>query len=324
MVRRFLYYKKRTLSERTHEDYTRGSKYLLEKFGDKDIETFTQKCIHEYIDWRATYYKKKKERPYHVKDEVSNTTLNHEGRLLVCILRYAHNEIGLISTGRLPRYKALREHTRHGEILSKDEYQKLKEYFLKTSPYHWQIISFIQNTGIRYPSELLNLKWKDINLSRNYFIVRNRKRIKGDSIVPLIGTAEKIIRELRARPNISTNQDDYVFVNEKGKKVITIRKAWKTALEKCGIDTSLTLYSLRHQYASRLISTRPDIPLKIVAMSMGHVDTKMLETVYGSVSGEVVVKFFQQSEANREESKMARQEQETEQAIQLVREEKGE
>jgi integrase len=236
-------------------------------------------------------------------ESVGNVIVNREIRLLVSVLRFSQEELGFLKDTKVPSWKMLPE-SRREEILTKEEYLKLEEYFQKNNPYYWSIISFVQNTGLRYPSEVNRLKWKDVNLKKEFIVVRDRKgkgKTLKDSVVPIVGTSKEILEGLKSRENISKGKDDFVFVNDVGKQIRYIHKSFKKGLKECGIEKNLSMYSLRHLFTTRILTTRPDIPTKILSEVLGHVDTKMIDRVYGHLRGDDLVKFFKRSEEKKQE-----------------------
>lgn len=322
VVKKFFEYKeKQELSEKTLTEYKRQSKYLIERFKGKDIEEFTSKKIYlDYQEWRRNYYEthpnkrfqkyKRGERKKKITGreftEVGNYTINRELRLLVSILKFGKEYMNVLMNTEIPPYTMLPE-KRRNEILTKDEYLALENYWMNKNSYYWLIISFVNNTGVRYPSELNNIKWKDVNFDKNSILIRNRKnRKKSQPIntpIPMIGTSREIIETLYKRnqeKGISMNPEDYVFVNDNGIQIKDIRKSFKKSLKECGIDKDLTMYSLRHLYTTRMVK-RPDIPLKMISYTLGHKDTTMIERVYSHLRSEDVVKTFENSESKKQE-----------------------
>jgi len=317
IVKKFFDYKgKQNLSERTLSEYKRQSKYLIERFKVRDLESLCSKTEYlDYGEWRRKYYhthetkrqiiykrngKKLKGR---LLEHVGNVPVNRECRLLVNILHFSKEYLGLLKNIEIPSYKIFPERRREG-ILTRDEYLRLEEYWMKKNPYYWYILSFINNTGIRYPSELLNICWKDINLERSFVLIRNRKNknktLPVNTPVPLVGRSKEIIETLKSRENISKEPDDKVFVNDNGIQIKNIRNGFKKSLKECSIDESLTIYSLRHLFTTRMVR-RPDIPIKILSEVLGHKDTTMINKYYSHLRTEDLVNVFQRSEDHKQE-----------------------
>lgn len=313
VVKKFLAHKTlQGLSEQTLSGYKRQTVLLSEKFKGKSIESITAQSYLDYTDWRLNYYKSHPEKnTQHYKRKGKTLTgrkftkagivsVNRECALLVSILRFAKSNLNAFQGKDIHPYKKNQEHPRD-EILTKQEYEKLKKYWMKRNPYYWSIISFTNNTGIRYPSELNKIQYRDVNLDKSFVIIRDRKNKGTDTLnscVPLVGTAKLIIENLKKRKSVSSNDNDFVFVNDKGKQIKNIRKAFKNSLKACNINKNLSMYSLRHLFTTRMVK-RSDIPLKSLALVLGHKDTKMLDKVYSHLRSEELVSIFQNSENNK-------------------------
>ena len=312
IVKDFLEQKKREkLSPKTLSEYLRQSKLLIEFFKDRDIDTFgNKKDYKDYSDWRFNYYTNKKY-PKKLRlgqrriRTVGNCTVNRECRLLISLLKFAKESMNFLANKQIAPYHLLPE-SRRESYPTKEQYLKLKKYWAEKNLYYWYIISFVNNTGIRYPSELNNIKWKDVNLERNFLVIRNRKTKRKDLIlntpIPLVGRAREIIEILKKREAIPNGLEDFVFVNNEGIQIKNIRNAFKKSLKACDIDMSISMYSLRHLYTTRLIK-RPDIPLKMISFTLGHRDTEMVEKHYGHMRSEDVIAVFKKSEDAKQEIK---------------------
>jgi len=326
VVKKFMEYKtQQNLAPRSLSEYERQSKYLIERFKDRDLKTLCSKSEYiDYSEWRRKYYathEKKRQIIYkrngktlkgRALNHVGNVPVNRECRLLVSILRFSKEYLGLLKDTEIPSYKILPERRRE-EILTRDEYLKLEEYWMKKNPYYWHIISFLNNTGIRYPTELNNICWKDVHLDRSYVLIRNRKNRNRNTPlntpVPLIGSAREIIEALQARVDIPKGPDDPVFVNDNGLQIKNIRNGFKHSLNECGISSTLTLYSLRLLFTTRMVR-RPDIPIKVLSDVLGHTDTTMISKHYSHLRAEDYVNVFQRSEDHKQAEIQRQQEKE--------------
>lgn len=295
--------------------YKIHSKFLKLYFKKIDPNTITTEDYKYYEKWRRTYYidNTNKNRIKYIRNNenrtmkkkphsVGDVLINREIGLLRNIIK--HNiDTDKLSIKKVPIYKKKHEKPRT-EYLVKDEYIKLKEYFLKKNPYYLNIIRFVQNTGLRYPSEINCLQWQDYHNDKDFMIIRNRKgRKNSDKVwsIPIVGTSKTILSELKNREGISTEPSDYIFVNDDGVRVLNISKSFKNGLKECGIEKNLSMYSLRHTYTTRIITTRPDIPLKLLAESLGHTSVSMIEKHYGHLRPTEIVKYFQRSEDTKQQ-----------------------
>jgi integrase len=120
-------------------------------------------------------------------------------------------------------------------------------------------------TGMR-KSELLNLKWANIDFSNRIITVENTKSGYNRKI-PMSDKLTEILDRVRKE-----NHSDFVFSDEKGKSYKSFRTSWEKALKKAGIE-NLTFHDLRHTFGTRLGMAGVDI--KTIQELMGHKDIKM-------------------------------------------------
>ena len=173
------------------------------------------------------------------------------------------------------------------------------------NPYYWKIISFVDKSGIRYPSELLKITNSDVNLKEGFVLIRNRKSKKKKIIntkVPLIEETKKILEELRSREGIPKGPNDPVFVNDKGIQIKYINKGFKKSLSELGINNKLSIYSFRHTYVTRLIKN-PEISMKIVSQILGHTDTTMVDRIYSHLTDDDALRAIQRMEEKKKNKK---------------------
>lgn len=68
------------------------------------------------------------------------------------------------------------------------------------------------------------------------------------------------------------------IVEYRGRPIKSLRKSFRTACEKAGIDKSVTSYDVRHLFATTLLNKGGD--LASVSNMMGHASTKMTADQY--------------------------------------------
>lgn len=308
-LHKFIEHKKNEgVSSVTLKEYKRQSIKLIEKYGKKNIEEMANKTIYlEYADWKWKYYDKFPEKARQQFKRKANTKIikgrffsrpgnaiiNREIGLLRAILRFAKEYMDVLQDKEIPKYTMLPEKSRQ-EIIAWEEYVILREYWTKKNQFYWSIIDFVYHTGIRYPSELNNIKWKDVNFDESYVLIRNRKNLRKNeplhTKIPLISHAISILRNLENRNNISTNNDDYVFINDKGKRIKNINYSFKKGNAECGLSPQLTMYNLRHSYASMLVQN--GFPSRMIAELLGHRDTTMVDRTYGHLNNSEMRNFY--------------------------------
>jgi integrase len=136
--------------------------------------------------------------------------------------------------------------------LSFDEEERL----LKASPKWLQdIIIFAISTGLRQ-SEILDLKWSQVDIDRKTVTISEQKNRSVDTL-PLNGTAMSILTD---RYQVGTDLDRYVFPNKisvrKGNR--DLMKSFYAALKKSGV-LNFRFHDFRHTFATRLIQNGVDL-----------------------------------------------------------------
>lgn len=199
---------------------------------------------------------------------VKNATINRELTILRTAINYYNvekevniknplNGFKLFEDDFIPKYL--------NEFQCKRLLKACKEYPNKA---FYVYVYLLLNTGCR-TSELLTLDWQNVDLDRNYFIVRNSlSKNKKTIYKPLNNQALQIFDDL---PFIHTK---WVFYNPKTDfRYKTFRRAWLWSLEKSGLDCRM--HDLRHTFASLLVSN--GVPIYHVSQLLGHSDTKITQ-----------------------------------------------
>jgi len=147
-------------------------------------------------------------------------------------------------------------------ILSKEEIESLISATKNVN--HRLVIQIGYSAGLRI-SEIINLKWQDIDFDRNLIHLKRAKG-KKDRIVML---------SLKVKEGLMTltpNKEGYVFLtNREGKYTQrTIQKIIENAAMKVGIRKSITPHTLRHSFATHLLENGTDI--RYIRDLLGHSD----------------------------------------------------
>lgn len=166
------------------------------------------------------------------------------------------------------------------------------------------MFSFALATGCR-PEEYLSLQWKDVDLEKGTAIIRRAlithrkgggwhfsepKTKQSRRTIPLPVSTVKELRnhrrqQLEAKLKLGTawNDFDLVFASEVGTPLNppNVTRAFKKALERAGIRTSIRLYDLRHTTATLLLQA--GVNPKIVSERLGHSTIVLTLDVYSHV-----------------------------------------
>ncbi len=155
-------------------------------------------------------------------------------------------------------------------VLAKED---IEQMVISTKNYnHKTIIQVGYAAGLRV-SEIINLKWPDIDFKRKVIHIKSAKG-KKDRIVMLSSKVKKNLL------NLDSKKEGLVFKTNRGKKYTTrtiqmiVRKAAKNA----GIKKLVTPHTLRHSFATHLLEKGTDI--RYIKNLLGHtnVNTTLIYT----------------------------------------------
>ena len=132
-----------------------------------------------------------------------------------------------------------------------------------------QFIILALNTGLRR-EEQLHLQWSDVDFDRNVLHIQKTKD-KKTRTVPLTNVARSILKEIE--PSLFSNLTKS-----------NVSKKFHKYLEQAGI-TGMKLHSLRHTFATMLITSGVD--LYTVSRLLGHSDIRTT-MIYAKVQTEVL------------------------------------
>ena len=284
-------------------------KYWVELYGDRSVNSISQKHITEYLPWRLSYWTagpgKEKKRPPQAKDNPSDTTLEFEHNALGAVLHFALSK-GYVAHHQMPKTKyegssgrgtrpafELREFLRLGRMARNWTYAaKGKPYFWKRWM-TWHYVMIMAYTGLRV-NEARWLKWKhlepitDQDGNANYLIhVQETKRQKqgGHRECVPIHHARYWFDRLQKR-DWSTGPEDFVFCKKDGSPYRDFSRGFNSLIgfgsgryshDRYG--RKFTVYSLRHTYFTFQIFHGNNASLIEIAKN-GGTSVKMLEDTY--------------------------------------------
>jgi len=158
-------------------------------------------------------------------------------------------------------------------ILSKKEIENM---IISTKNFgHRTMIILMYSSGMR-ASEIINLKWPDIDFNRNIIHIKLAKGNK-DRIVMLSPKIKKNLIRL------DIEKKGHVFKTNRNNKysLRTIELIVKKAAEKAGIKKKVTPHSLRHSFATHLLEH--GIDTRYIQKLLGHSNVRTT-MVYTNVS----------------------------------------
>lgn len=199
-----------------------------------------------------------------IEEGMSKATVNRE---LACLKSLFNRAIEdrKVEENPVCKVKFFREENKRLVFLEEDEIHK----FLDACPNYLEPIVVIAiYTGMRR-GEILNLKWRDIDIKRELIHVLDTKNGEKKEI-PMNDEVKRIfIKTPRHKGS------DYIFYNSNGKPYKDIRSAFKKALKKSGVkkEDGFRFHDLRHTFASHLVMNGVD--LNTVSKLLGHKSIQM-------------------------------------------------
>ncbi len=160
---------------------------------------------------------------------------------------------------KIRKVKSLPEDNKRLRFLTKDECQSL---IRECSPHLQPIVITALNTGMR-KGEILGLRWNQVDLNHGFILLDKTKNGQRREI-PISQTLKNTLQGLTIKID-----SPYVFIDNHGKRYGDVKKSFKTALIKAGID-DFRFHDLRHTAASHLIMAGAD--LTTVKEILGHKD----------------------------------------------------
>jgi len=189
----------------------------------------------------------------------SEVTINRELAFLKNLFTMAM-KWGKASENPMKQVRLFREDNGRTRFLTEEEEAHL---LACCGPYLRPIVITALHTGFR-KSELLSLRWADVDFRRQTITVRAAYAKNGEArSVPMTAVLTDTLKAIR----INAAPTAPVFRTREGRPYRHISTAFGTAMRRAGI-TDFTFHDLRHTFASRLVMGGVD--LTTVKELMGH------------------------------------------------------
>ena len=265
-TRDYLEYVKSTFAPKTFVVYRTTLRHFSEALGEAAVNTITSHEIDRYKTGRAS--------------TVSPATVNIEIRAIRAFFNTLKRwEIIERNPCDGVRYVKIPEQlpTYLGAEQLKSLANAIQDRWLR------DIVVFAAMTGGRI-GEILNLTWPDVNLGNMTLTFRSSGdyRVKGGKIrtIPMNETVYALVLEKQA----AQRTREYVFPGKRGKKANQhfVSRKFKKCIDKLGFDRKLHFHSLRHTFASLLVTR--GVSLYKVQKLMGHSSAQVTQ-VYSHLEG---------------------------------------
>jgi integrase len=233
-----------TVSEGTLDLYDRSLRSLLKTIGDRPLRSVNALQVDLFKGRRSK--------------DVSLTTVSIEYRTLKAAFNRAVN-YNFIERNPFMLTKNIILPDRDPSYITRDEFIRLLA--LVDNVQMRSIILLAVCTMIRL-GELVNLRWSDVDLSRNTIRLTARKTKKPRTVF-LNVSASRILAGL---PHTA----EYVFPKANGTKLCgrSISRLFKKYVRKAGLPEAIHYHSLRHTGATWLVQN--NVPLPYVKEVLGH------------------------------------------------------
>jgi len=200
----------------------------------------------------------------------SNATINRYMAALSIVLTIASREWEWIEEN--PMFKVTKKKEARGRIRflsDKERDALLKACEEASNPLIYLLVVIALSTGARF-SEILNLKWNEVDLKRKIFYFMDTKNGENRD-VPVSAKAYELIKQ---HSKIRKINSEYVFARPDGKKPMDLRHQWEEAIKKANL-TDFRFHDLRHTAASYLAMN--GATLVEISEILGHKTMQMVK-----------------------------------------------
>lgn len=209
--------------------------HLLKSFKDKYLLDITAAMISDYKLQRRG-------------EGAAPSTINYELTLMSHAFNIAIREWEWVKENPVKKVKKERVRNAIERWLTCEEEERLVRVSAK-----WlrEIIIFAIHTGMRQ-SEILDLKWSNVDMLRRTIIISEQKNGGIDSL-PLNETAIGVLRE---RQKFCSSKCDHIFPSNNQTRISNrnVFRAFEIATDRAKVD-NFRFHDLRHTFATRLIQS---------------------------------------------------------------------
>lgn len=240
------------LMDKYRDEYSLRNKAPTSSLRDKSLakhlnDFFGEMVITEISARDISKYKVKR-----IGENASPRTVNYELTLMSHAYNLAIREWEWVRDNPVKKVAREKVHTKMERWLTLEEEKRL----LAASPL-WlrEIVIFAINTGFR-ESEILDLKWSQIDLKRGTVIISEQKN-RGVDTLPICETVMNLLKLKSNGKKFAA--DDLVFPSLNNTRIIhrNLFRAFKEACARAEIG-NMRFHDLRHTFATRLIQHGAD------------------------------------------------------------------
>ena len=259
----YLYLKERQLSQKSFRSILEAMGASLRFYGQKPVVELTAtdlKTLKEHLSTMGT----------------RGTTVRRRLCVLRTVLRWCEANSLIPAVPSFPPLPSA-----NYEKFIPPTQEEVSRIFTCAAPHIQRVIVLGTQCGVRIgPSELLKIKWSDVDLNRSVIHVPAAKKNTHEPWrdVPIKSELLPVFEEW-LRHDAACGAE--YLIHYKGRHVEHIKMAWRGALRRAGITRRIRPYDLRHAFATEAIAAGVDIGT--VAKLMGHSSPMMLLKHYQHV-----------------------------------------
>ncbi len=241
--------------------------FWLDQFGDKELSAITDDDVDAALVRLAERGRLRAGRGLRtepVGKPLAGSTLNRYVGQLASVYKYARR-LRLLPRAHVPPTRGVEkapENTHHDRYFRPEEVERLIK-LARLLDRRWgrleALIVVVYHTGLR-KSNLLNLRWRDIDLTERTATVQTTKN--GDPMIAAL--SQRAAALLKKLPN--QIPDGYVFEGRIGRPY-DIRRLWLQVCKAAGIE-GRTFHSLRHSCGHALAQAGTN--QAVIMRIMGH------------------------------------------------------
>jgi integrase len=227
---------------KTPKSYTRDkslSAHLLRYFESFPVSELSPKLVSRYKVSRRQEWAKPK-------------TINNELVLMNHALNMCVKDWEWLKVNPVDKVSKEKVNNKIDRWLRPDEENRL---LAASAQWLKEIVIFAMSTGLRQ-SEILDLKWDQVDLFRKTLYIAEQKNKEKD-VLPLSGKAMEI---LKARSSVRQLHDGHVFYNQNGGRINArnLIRAFRNVCDKAEVER-FRFHDLRHTFATRLVQAGVDL-----------------------------------------------------------------
>ena len=271
----FAYLQRKRFNKKRLEWHVSSMEVPLELLGHKRVSAITTRDLSYTIDVLSS--RKQRDCTGKERDKLlALTTVRDRMRRLYTVLRWALKQ-GYVE--HLPMFPELPT-AEYGK-LQPPTAEEVNLLLAHAAPHIQRVIILGSKLGVRVgPSELLKLKWADVDLDLGVVRVPAAQKNKREPWreVPIKKDLLHLFRFWKEQDSLKGIEH---IIHWQGHAVKALGRAWTRTLERAGITRRIRPYDLRHAFATDALRAEKDVGT--VAKLMGHSSPEMVLRTYQHV-----------------------------------------